>query len=86
MLPTSNRIRSMLTDCRTDADVAATLRFHKVRFRYEIVAGSLSVVVPCITGTIRIIRTASRSAPYAIGNMRPEPYAWPTHVGRGYDE
>ena len=74
MLPTSNRIRSILKDCRTDADVAATLRHHKVKFKYTTETGFLSVVVPCMTGSIRIVRRASKNAPFTVDSVAPVPY------------
>ena len=74
MLPTTNRIRSILKDCRTDADVAATLRHHKVKFKYTTETGFLSVVVPCLTGSVRIVRRASKTAPYTVDSVVPVPY------------
>ena len=74
MLPTTNRIRSILKDCRTDADVAATLRSHKVKFKYTTETGFLSVVVPCLTGSVRIVRRASKTAPYTVDSVITAPY------------
>ena len=74
MLPTTNRIRSILKDCQTDADVAATLRYHKVKFKYTTETGFLSVVVPCLTGSVRIVRRASKTAPFSIDSVAPVPY------------
>jgi len=74
MLPTASRLRSILKDCRTDADVAATLRYHKVRFNYTTDTGFLSVVVPCLTGSVRIVRRASKTAPFTVDAVAPVPY------------
>jgi len=74
MLPTTNRIRTILKDCRTDADVAATLRHHKVKFKYTTETGFLSVVIPCLTGSVRIVRRASKTAPFTVDAVTPVPY------------
>lgn len=79
---TPNRIKNMLTDCRTEADVAATLRYHKVKFRYSTDCGFMSIVVPCSSGSVRVYRTASKVAPIVIGHIAPVPYARPTHIER----
>lgn len=74
MLPTTNRIRSVLKDCRTDADVASTLRHHKIKFKYTTDTGFLSVVVPCLTGSARIVRRASKTAPFTVDSVAPTAY------------
>ena len=79
---TPNRLKNMLTDCRTEADVAATLRYHKVKFRYSTDCGFTSIIVPCSSGSVRIYRTASKVAPIVIGSIAPAPYARPTHITR----
>ena len=79
---TPNRVKNMLADCRTEADVAATLRYHKVKFHYSTDCGFTSIVVPCSSGAIRVYRTASKVAPIAIGAIAPAPYARPTHIMR----
>ena len=74
MLPTTNRIRSILKDCRTDADLQATLRYHRIKFKYDTSPGFLSVVVPCMTGSVRIVRRASKTAPFTVDSVAPVPY------------
>ena len=74
ILITTNRIRSILADCRTNADVAATLRIHKVKFRYDTAPGFLRIVVPTATGTVQIVRRASKTAPFTIDAVAPTPY------------
>lgn len=63
---TPNRIKAIIAECKTDADLVANLRHHKIRYRYTTESGFLSVVIPCRTGSIRVYRTASRSNPFRI--------------------
>lgn len=63
---TPNRLKTIVSECKTDADLAASLRHHKIRHRYTTESGFLSVVVPCSTGSVRIYRTASRSNPFRV--------------------
>ena len=74
---TPNRLRSMIEDCRTEADLEETLRHHKVRFRYSTDSGFLSILVPCSSGTVRVYRTASRIAPFVVAPVTPTPYYRP---------
>ena len=82
MLVTTNRLRMILAECRTNADVAETLRYHKVKFKYDTKPGYLSIVVPTATGSARITKTASKTAPFVIGSISPEPYSRPKHIRR----
>jgi hypothetical protein len=68
---TPNRIKSIVSDCKTDADLVATLRHHKIRYRYTTESGFLSVVVPCSSGKVRVYRTASKSNPFAVIPVQP---------------
>ena len=77
MLTTTGRIRSIVSECRTEADVQSALRFHKIKYHYTTESGFLSVVVPCLTGSVRIYRTASKSRPFAVTPTHPEPYYHP---------
>ena len=79
---TPSRIRAMLADCRTEADVAETLRYHKVRFRYATDTGYTSILVPCCSGSVRIYRTASKTSPIVMGTVAPVPYSKPMHITR----
>ena len=72
MIPiTSKRLRSILSDCKTDADLVANLRRHKIRYGYTAETGFLSVVIPCSTGKVRVYRTASRSNPFCVVPVQP---------------
>lgn len=71
---TPNRIKAIVADCKTDADLTANLRYHKIRFWYTTETGFLSVVVPCSTGKVRIYRTASKSNPFRVAPVLPAPF------------
>lgn len=75
---TPNRIKAIVSDCKTDADLVANLRHHKIRYGYSTDSGFLSVVVPCSTGKVRIYRTASRSNPFRVAPVAPAPYYYKT--------
>ena len=83
IIVTPSRVRSILSDCRTEADVAETLRYHKVKFKYSTDLGFMSIVVPCSSGSIRVYRTGSKSAPIALMRVQPAPYERPHHIERG---
>lgn len=74
---TQNRIRSIVADCKTEHDLEQTLRHHKIRFHYSTDSGFLSVLIPSATGTVRVYRTASRVAPFAVAPVAPMPYQRP---------
>ena len=71
VLLTAKRLRSILSDCRTDADLQATLKYHRIKFKYTTETGFLSVTVTTAAGTYRIYRTASTSAPYRVDLVPP---------------
>ena len=71
---TPNRIKAIVADCKTDADLVANLRHHKIRYGYTTESGFLSVVVPCSTGKVRIYRTASKSNPFRVVPVSPALY------------
>ena len=68
---TPSRIKAIVSDCRTDADLVASLRRHKIRYGYTTETGYLSVVIPCSTGKVRVYRTASRSNPFRVAPVQP---------------
>ena len=68
---TPNRIKDIITECRTDADLIANLRHHKIRYKYTTETGFLSVVIPCSTGKVRVYKTASRSNPFRVVPVMP---------------
>lgn len=71
---TPNRIKAIVSECKTDADLVANLRHHKIRYRYTTESGFLSVVIPCNTGKVRVYRTASRSNPFRVIPVSPISY------------
>lgn len=84
ILITSRRLRSILSDCRTEADLQAALRYHRIKFKYDTSPGYLSVLVPTATGAVRVTKTASKTAPFTIGCTTPEPYERPKHLKYHY--
>ena len=82
MLITSSRLRSILSECRTEADLQATLRYHRIKFKYDTKLGYLSIVIPTATGKARVTKTASKVAPFIVTSISPEPYSRPQHVRR----
>ena len=71
MLTTSRRIRSIVSECRTEADVQIALRSHKIRYGFAVDTGFLSIVIPCLTGKVRVYRCASKSRPFNVVPVRP---------------
>lgn len=74
MFVSVSRLRSLIADCRTDPEVIAVLRYHKIRYSYTTETGSLSIKIPCQTGSVRIYRTCSRSAPFMVSAVTPSPF------------
>lgn len=74
MLITSSRIRSLISDARTEKDIEVLLRTHKIRFNYATDTGTLSFRIPTKTGTLRIYRTCSRSCPFQVQTVGPVPF------------
>lgn len=85
MLITSRRLRSILSECRTEADLQATLRYHRIKFKYDTSLGYLALTIPTATGTIRVAKVASREAPFIMMRTAPEPYQHPRHVKPHYE-
>lgn len=63
---TPNRIKNIVADCKTDADLVASLRRHKIRFGYTTAGGFLSVEIPCSTGKVRVYRTISKKNTFRV--------------------
>lgn len=79
-LITTNRIRSILADARTEKDAADALRRHRIRYGYSTAGGYLHIRIPARAGMITVTRTASRTAPLAIAAAAPAgpvPYPYP---------
>lgn len=70
---TQSRIRALVSECKTDADLVASLRRHKIRYKYTTAPGFLSVMIPCRTGKVLVYRTASRSNPFRVTPAAPAP-------------
>lgn len=70
----SNRIRSIITDCKTERDIMQALRNHKVKYTFSTDTGFLAIRIPCKKGFIRIYRTASRSRPFLVSSVPPVPF------------
>lgn len=75
---TPNRVKAIVADCKTDADLVANLRRHKIRYGYTTESGFLSVVIPCSTGKVRVYRTASRSNPFRVIPVQPVNFYYKT--------
>ena len=71
---TQARIKSIVADCKTEADLEANLRYHKIRHGYTTEGGFLSVEIPCNTGKVRVYKTASRSNPFRVIPVSPAPF------------
>ncbi len=74
MLVNQNRIRSIIADCKTEADIVSALRSHKIKYTFTTETGPLNIRIPCRKGYIRIYRTCSRSAPFLVRNVPPIVY------------
>ena len=74
---TAERLRSMIAECKTEADVVRTLRSHRVKYYFTTETGYMSIKVPVRTGSVHIYRTCSRSAPLRMGSSSPLPYSVP---------
>lgn len=77
MKVTAERLRSIIAECKTEADVVRTLRSHRVRYYFTTETGYMSIKVPCRTGAVHIYRTCSRSAPLRMESSSPIPYTIP---------
>lgn len=58
----ADRIRRIISECTTEADIQATLRAHKIRFSWTVSAGNTAIRIPCRKGAIIISRTQPRPA------------------------
>lgn len=77
MKVTAERIRSMVADCKTEADVIRSLRSHRVKYYFTTETGYMSIKIPCRKGAVRIYRTCSHSAPLRMTSSSPLPYTVP---------
>ena len=83
LLLTADRVRSVLKDARTEKDAASALRAHRIRYTFSTTGGYLHIKVPIRSGSLRVYRTANKTAPLAVVAAAPAPYAfarpvWPS--------
>lgn len=71
---TASRIRSVIAGAMTEKDAAESLRRHRIRYEYSTSGGIFHIRVYCRSGAVRIIRTASRSAPLIVTGAEPLPF------------
>ena len=62
----SARLRALVSDCKTEIDIVRTLRAHKVKYTFTTETGYMTIRIPCKKGTVRIVRTCSRSWPFVV--------------------
>ena len=80
MLISSARVRSLVSDCKTEPEVVSVLRAHKIKYSFATDTGCMSIRVPCRKGYVRIYRTCSRSAPFMVQALAPAPLVYPVPV------
>ena len=68
---TANRVRAMIEDCTTEMEVAKALRAHKVKYTFTTDTGFLTIRIPCRKGSVRVYRTCSRAARFAVQHRTP---------------
>lgn len=76
-LVSSSKIRSVIAGAMTEKEAADRLRRHRIRYEYSTAGGVFHIRVYCRSGAIRIIRTASRSAPLVVTGVEPMPFPFP---------
>lgn len=74
IIVTTARIKAIVADCKTEADLEATLRHHKLRHKYTTETGFMSCVIPSKTGSVRIYKTASKTNPFKVEPVKAEPF------------
>ena len=70
---TADRVRSMISGCRSDQQVLSVLKKHKVSYKQAPFSEGymLNLRIPCRTGVIRIYRCCSRRSPYVVQLLTP---------------
>lgn len=63
---TQNRVKAIITGCKTEIDIINTLRAHKIKYSFSTETGIMNVAIPCKTGKIRVYRLPSNRAPFAV--------------------
>lgn len=64
------RVRSLMAGAHSEREAAAILRAHRIRYTFSTAGGIYHIGIRSRSGYIRIIRTASRSAPLAVTLLR----------------
>ena len=70
MFVNSNRIRSIVSECMTEADIMSALRYHKIRYTFSTETGFLNIRIPYRKGCIRIYRTCSKRSPFMVQTIK----------------
>ena len=68
---TAARVRAIISDCITAADIQNALRRHAIPFSYDTTGGALSIRIHTRRGCIRISRTDTRRAPFLVYPVPP---------------
>lgn len=63
---TQNRVKAIITGCKTEIDIIGALRAHKVKYSFSTATGTTNISIPCKAGTVRIYRTLSNNAPFTV--------------------
>ena len=58
-LITGKRIRRIISDATTDADIISVLRSHNIKYSYSTMGGTLHIQIPGRKGIIRIYNTTA---------------------------
>lgn len=58
-LITGKRIRRIISDATTDADIISVLRSHNIKYSYSTAGGTLHIQIPGRKGIIRIYNAAA---------------------------
>lgn len=58
-LITGKRIRRIISDATTDADIISVLRSHNIKYSYSTTGGTLHIQIPGRKGIIRIYNAAT---------------------------
>ena len=74
IMVTAQRVRAILKNARTEKDAVAALRAHRVRYSFSTVGGVFHIRIPARSGTLRVYRTASKTAPLIVAAAAPVPY------------
>jgi hypothetical protein len=76
-LVSAERIRSIIAGAMTEKEAADILRRHRIRYEYSTAGGSFHIRIPCRSGAVRIVKTASRSAPLVVRPSAVTCYPFP---------